>query len=379
MLKIRHIQKKVKGDYRLIAISDIHGHLDRFIALLNKVHYHPDEDYLVIIGDFVEKGDQVLETIHYVMRLAKYPRCFVLAGNCEWALDAMLTIPELSKEIPTYLKRVSANGIVRSLYEKYYSDGHETQLGVQKGMAHRLHDELRFIEDLPITLKFNDFIFVHAGLEDQDDYRHGRLSSYLEMQRFLERGHHYRQTVIVGHLPTSNYDEHHINNDIIIDEKKRIISIDGGTGVKMISQLNALIIENKNHTISYTCKSVQPLPYTYAAEDVSPASQADHKIAFPRYRVEILEKGPDFTKCRQIDTGDVLMIKNEFLYRRGNQWYCLDDYTDHQVALKKGERVKLIGVYGRYGYIAKGHEVGWTNMKNLEGVNDGAKTQEENK
>ena len=37
MITPKHIKKSIKGDYRLIVISDIHGHLDRFKALLQKV------------------------------------------------------------------------------------------------------------------------------------------------------------------------------------------------------------------------------------------------------------------------------------------------------------------------------------------------------
>ena len=106
MITPKHIKKSIKGDYRLIVISDIHGHLDRFKALLQKVKYTPD-DYLIILGDFVEKGDQVIETIHYVKQLSQNKRTFVLAGNCEWALDALLTVPELAGQIPQYLERVS--------------------------------------------------------------------------------------------------------------------------------------------------------------------------------------------------------------------------------------------------------------------------------
>ena len=53
MITPKHIKKSIKGDYRLIVISDIHGHLDRFKALLQKVKYTPD-DYLIILGVFVE-------------------------------------------------------------------------------------------------------------------------------------------------------------------------------------------------------------------------------------------------------------------------------------------------------------------------------------
>ena len=73
MITPKHLVKTIKGQYRIIVISDIHGHLDRFQALLKKVKYTP-EDYLIILGDFVEKGDQVIETIHYVQELSKRDR-----------------------------------------------------------------------------------------------------------------------------------------------------------------------------------------------------------------------------------------------------------------------------------------------------------------
>ena len=108
MITNTHLKKKIKGDYRCIVISDIHGHLDRFKQLLNKVNY-TSNDYLVILGDFVEKGDQVIDTIHFVQELDKNEKTYVLAGNCEWAMMALLEIPELAGEVPKYLKRVFLN------------------------------------------------------------------------------------------------------------------------------------------------------------------------------------------------------------------------------------------------------------------------------
>ena len=45
-----------------------------------------------------------------------------------------------------------------------------------------------------------------------------------------------------------------------MDFDKKIISIDGGTGVKFISQLNALIIENDGKNLTFKNHFVQPLP-----------------------------------------------------------------------------------------------------------------------
>lgn len=366
MIQPKHIKVNVNDDYRLIAISDIHGHLDKFKSLLEKVNYKPT-DYLVIVGDFVEKGDQVLETIHFVQALDKNERVFVLAGNCEWALDALLTIPEIAGEIPKYLKRVSANGCIRQVYNKYHLyDGHETMLGVQKKIADELREELKYISRLPVTLKFNDFLFVHAGLEPRKDYENCGLSSMLEMQRFLELGHILDETVIVGHLPTSNYKSDRIDNNVIIDKEKKIICIDGGTGVKPISQLNALIIESKDGEVNITSDYVQKFPEYKVIRDYYTDQKEVHKISFPDFEVEILQEGRSFTLCKQVNTNIILHIKNEFLYERNDKIYCLDDYTDCILNLNKGDMVKVVGIYDNYVYGIKDNHVGWLKLDVLD-------------
>lgn len=367
MLQAKHLQKKEKNDYRLIAVSDIHGHLDRFKSLLKKVNYDPVEDYLVVIGDFVEKGDQVLETIHFLMNLNRFPKCYILMGNCEWALSALLTIPEIAMEIPKYLKRNTKNGLIRDIYnEENFKDGHETPLGMQKIMAEKLHQELKFIMHLPTTLLFNNYLFVHAGIEPRNNYKECGLSSYLEMKDFYHMGHLLTQTVIVGHIPTSNYDAQSINNDIIIDEKKKIICIDGGTGVKPISQLNALIIHSYKGEITYETENVQPFPCAVLNKDLYGNQEPDHKIAFPDFEVKMLKKGQDFSECYRVSDHVLIPIKNEFLYKRDGHLYCLDDYTDHWIIGEKGTEVKIAGFYGHYAYVICGTQVGWLNEEDID-------------
>lgn len=359
MITPKHLKKIVNDDYRLIVISDIHGHLDRLRSLLKKVHYTP-EDYLVILGDFVEKGDQVRETIAYIKKLDENERTFVLMGNCEWAIDALLTIPELAGEIPKYLKRVSSNGCIREAYQKLHlADGSETMLGIQRKIAEYLKEEGDYISHLPVTLKFNQFLFVHAGVERRKDYKKSSLSSLLEMQHFYEQGHLLDEIVVVGHLPTSNYNEHHIDNHIIIDEEKKMICIDGGVGVKKISQLNALIIESHQGQITYKEEYVQPLPYYTVVQDVIAKEHTPHKINFPYFEIEVLKEEEQFSLCYQRDTDQKMYIKNEFIYEKQGRTYCLDDYTDAIITAYQGERVKLLGIFDRFAYVIKDNQVGW--------------------
>ena len=379
MVAVKHLTKRIQGDYRLIVIGDIHGHLDRFRALLKKVKYDPNEDYLVILGDFVEKGDQVIETMRFVRHLSTYEKCYVLMGNCEWALAAMLTIPELAVHIPDYLEKVSKNGAIRDIYhQEHLYDGHETRLGIQRVIEHKLHQDLQFIIHLPTTLKLNDFIFVHAGLEDHKSYKEGRFSSYLEMQGFYNKGHHYKETVITGHIPTANYDPYYINNDILIDHEKRIICVDGGSGVKPVSQLNALIIQSINGQIGFEKENVRLTRKVLITKDCEGSTHCPHKVSFPDYEVELIEKGDSFSLCRLMTTDEIFPIKNEFLYTKGKKLYCLDDYTDYFLPVKEGEIVDLIGHYGDVIYALKGQMAGWipakyTKLSKFPGLGKGNK------
>ncbi|WP_314793055.1 metallophosphoesterase [Eggerthia catenaformis] len=364
MLKAKHKTVKVGEDYRLIAISDIHGHLDFFIELLDSIHYKVGEDYLVIIGDYVEKGDQVLETMTFIEKLSHYPRVYILMGNCEWAMTAMLTIPELAPHISHYLNKVSANGAIRTLmHQKHLDFNTHSSLSIQHILEQSLHTHLQFIKHLPVTLKFNDFIFVHAGLEPRDNYKECGLSSYLEMQRFLDYGHPFKETVIVGHIPVSNY-KNIINNDIIFDFNKRIISIDGGIGVKPIAQLNALIINSIDGKISYQTAKYQPLPQGILKRDIE-GNHLFHKISFPDFEVKILEKKESFSLCQQVNTHIILDIKNEYLYQRDGHFYCLDDYTDHMISGNKGDPISILLRFKDYDYVLCNEQTGWVEDKDV--------------
>ena len=110
------------------------------------------------------------------------------------------------------------------------------------------------------------------------------------MRTFYQTGHCLDKYVVVGHLPTSNQYANAINNDIIIDKQKRIISIDGGTGVKSISQLNALIITGDGDRFKLSKEYIQPLPLYQAVVDVNVEKQVVNKVAWPNFEVEVLKQ-----------------------------------------------------------------------------------------
>lgn len=231
MLEVRHLEKRIVGKYRCIVISDIHSHLDRFKELLKKVNYTND-DYLVILGDFIEKGDQAIETIKYLQELQKNSdRVYVILGNCEYALEEMICNQKYAKQVINYLNRIGKSGMIKQALNKLSLDiKKDAPELIQAKVKEYLQPYFDYFNTLPTTLHLNNFIFVHAGIENRKDWKNSKLSSLIEMKTFFQDGHCLNDHVVVGHLPTSNQHRHAINNDIIIDNKKRIISIDGGTG-----------------------------------------------------------------------------------------------------------------------------------------------------
>lgn len=159
----------------------------------------------------------------------------------------------------------------------------------------------------------------------------------------------------MGHLPVSNYHTHHIDNRLIIDESKKIISIDGGMGVKELGQLNALIIEDGIYKSTY----VLPFPTVKITNPYYPGISHHHKVAWPNYEVEIIKKGDEFTLCKKVYNQEELMIKNEYLTYQNDKVYCFDDYEAYHLAVDIGDEVYYIKTCGNYAYVIKEHEIGW--------------------
>src|SRR5690554_1104983 len=95
-------------------IGDIHGHLDRLEALLQKLGYektsgvyrHPSRKAL-FLGDYVDRGPQVREVLFLVRSMVEAGAARALLGNHEFNLLAFWTFK------PTgYLRKHTINKIL---------------------------------------------------------------------------------------------------------------------------------------------------------------------------------------------------------------------------------------------------------------------------
>jgi len=78
------------GKCRLICIRDIHGSIDLFKALLEKCSIF-DDDYLILLGDYIEKGNDSYGTLEYIKSLYKNRKnTFLTKGNVDYAPHIIL-------------------------------------------------------------------------------------------------------------------------------------------------------------------------------------------------------------------------------------------------------------------------------------------------
>ncbi|WP_166239765.1 metallophosphoesterase [Paenibacillus turpanensis] len=114
---------------RILAISDIHGHIEGARRLLAAASYTPGSDQLMLLGDYIDYASETWPAIDYIRQLTD-EGAIAIAGNMETWLcsqpQAALDHTEHSSPLPS--------------------------------------SRLSYIETLPLYIEQDDYLFVHAGI-----------------------------------------------------------------------------------------------------------------------------------------------------------------------------------------------------------------------
>ena len=236
---ISKLETKAK---RKIVISDIHGNLDLYQALLNKIDYKPGVDCLILLGDLIEKGKRNLDTLHYIMHQVQTEDVHCIMGNCDFIAKNVLYSYRLDflKHVLGFRKASLIHEMAKSLNIEINENSNMSQI-CQILRKHYL-DELCFLNDLPHVLEDDAHIYVHAGIESNENYGTD-FKQVMTHAFFLETNQVFKKNIIVGHMPVTEYCSHIASFDPIYDVKHNIYSIDGGNMVKFGGQLFGRIRE----------------------------------------------------------------------------------------------------------------------------------------
>lgn len=359
MEKIKKVT--IPNHQRIIVISDIHGEIDLLKKLLNKVNYH-QEDYLIINGDMCEKGPSSKEVVRYMMDLSSNnPNVHVTEGNCDVLIEKILNE---NPAILKYLARQKYSLINEWLEELDFVLTEQTTVQeIKQLLLKHFRKEINWLITLPTVIETEQYLFVHAGLEDIENWQETARELAISIPSFLEKNHQVKKFVVVGHWPVINYSADIPSDNPIIDEDKQIIAMDGGNRVKPTGQLNAVILEQ--NTISYTY--VDSFPTREVQKDFHADNRMAGSINYPYYFIHPLEKDEFFTQCHQLETNRIVYVKNEYIYPLNDEKYQVKtEVSCAQLTVQKGEQVSIVDdTCTGYTLIKKDGQLGWITKESI--------------
>lgn len=167
---------------RILAVSDIHGHVDSLSQLLEVTKYNSKNDQLILVGDYVNKGPDSIGTLKLVKQL-QAEGAIVLIGN----------------------------------HEMRWLESDEEQ-----ALEWR-----HFIEELPHIKILDNYIFAHAGIDTNKDLQHQDRSIVTGHQpKELNLNLPENKVLVHGHVP--NFRLGYEDDELLFEN--RIIGIDTGAG-----------------------------------------------------------------------------------------------------------------------------------------------------
>src|SRR5699024_5639342 len=176
---------------RILAISDIHGELELFDSLLEKLNYDADEDQLILLGDYVDRGRDSKGVLNRVSEL-KRNGAIVLRGNHdEMMLNAVNGVPEA-------LERWERNGALITL------QSHDSSIeNVTLSAGTEFEKHISLIREMDYYYETKDYIFVHAGVSPDIPVQKTDPHTFVWIRDLFYEKYSGDKTVIFGHTPTS--------------------------------------------------------------------------------------------------------------------------------------------------------------------------------
>ena len=221
----------------IYALSDIHGHYDALCEALDGMDLSDDNNTLVLLGDYVDRGSDSLRVIEKVMRLQlDFPkRVIALRGNhddefCEWVnartdsgfARAWRIVDKEFATTRSFLSEEDWNKTEHLLKLGKIEDAYQFAAGK---IADQHRAIISWLSALPYFYETETQIFVHAGVLEFSDYcecdddmtpvvdgddfemeyywRTGTPPEMFTTLRLQNYGHAFYKDVICGHTPTS--------------------------------------------------------------------------------------------------------------------------------------------------------------------------------
>ena len=340
---------------RVLVISDVHGNLPYLRGLLDKLRFGAG-DLVIFDGDFLEKGEQSLETLRFVMALCAEGRARAVCGNCdEWA-NIFPMGPEADRHVQQYLSW-RRRGLIWDMCRERGLDPLSGDFAVCKAaLADAYPAEWAFLGTIPHAIATDRYIFAHAGVRSDKPLEAHSAQELVKYDDFLNHNEHFSKWVVVGHWPVMLYHENIVDANPIVDRERRIISLDGGCVLKDDGQLNALVIPGEDGE-EFSFAAYDPFPTARVLSDQA-GSERSYYIRWGDSEVRVLRRGEEFSLCRHLRTGYEMEILTKYLFSDEEITGC-NDCTDYVLPLRAGDEVRIVERTSRGVFVKHNGVSGW--------------------
>ena len=339
MEKAKLVRPVFPAGRRIVAVSDIHGNLPFFRALMDKIGLTPD-DILILLGDLVEKGRDSLALLRHVMALSQTHTVYPVCGNCDGLVLRFFETDELDRRFFAPYLCWHPESTLRQLAREGGFDQVEDLPLLRRNLRNAFPEEWAWLRAMPTIVETEHLVFVHGGVPSLERMEELERWSCMKNDNFLGQGRRFDKWVVVGHWPVTLYREDIPSSAPIIDRERKIISIDGACVLKVDGQLNALMLPSEESE-DFAWTAWDGLPEARAL-DGQPASEHSLNIRWGRSALELLEEGEELSLCRHLETGRQIYILNAYLRRDPEKGLWCEDSTDYCLPVEAGEVLTVV-------------------------------------
>jgi len=357
---LKTITLDIKDDYKIVVISDVHGHKKHLEKLLDKIKLNKD-DILIILGDFINRGKDSLKTYEYVRQLSRRNNTYILKGNHEYFIHTCVKDKEKIASLHDFLKEEYYETIVGAALDETEHTIHS--ISTKELLDYfETHEAMSYFESLPVYLKADNHIFVHGGYD----------VSFTEEGKFLKYDHYNdlsginNEKIVVGHWPASNLRFHILSNKPYFNDIKNIIFVDGGLGVKKTGELNALIIHKRNGHITYDCEQYHDFIEGIIVKKYRFEHEPLIHVNYPHYQFELLEIGEEMSLCRHNHSGMTFHVFNGLLLEEKGTYTLKTNYINCFLDLEIGDKVFVCEYFEDCVLVKYNEMFGWIKRDQVE-------------
>lgn len=248
---------------KVFAIGDIHGNYELFEKLLP--FWNPDNEQLVFLGDYIDRGPDSLKVIQTVMDLSKKYGAITLSGNHEQLFLNWLADPEQLTEFYFHLK-VGGIATVENLISKLNITIDDTTIkDLVNVIQNEYGEEIEFINNLLRHYHWDPYLFVHAGIDvNVEQFTETKEDDFLWIrEEFIHSPHKSKEIVVFGHTPTIILNEDK-KSKVWISPCRKKIDIDGGGAIYDHGHINGVVFtkEEKEFTVHAAGRNQNVISYT---------------------------------------------------------------------------------------------------------------------